>query len=190
MGKIIYETGRKYGRLYVIGHRGFASDGKAAWLCQCNCGKTTVVSGGSLRRGLTQSCGCLQKEKATVFATKHSMAGTWKGRTTSEYDAYRNARARCNNPKSDRYRYYGGRGVKFLFASFGQFFAELGLRPKGTTVDRKDNNGHYKPGNVRWVTMEEQNKNKRAPNGKKISADVLDVPFLSFSVIPRRTTCS
>ena len=79
-----------------------------------------------------------------------------------EWRAYYGARARCLNKNVPRYSDYGGRGIKFLFKSFEQFFAELGPRPaRGYTVDREDNDGHYEPGNVRWATYSEQNKNQR-----------------------------
>jgi hypothetical protein len=66
------------------------------------------------------------------------------------------------------YQNYGGRGIKFLFTSFEQWFAELGHRPLGETIDRIDNDGHYEPGNVKWSTRSEQNSNQR-PRAKKVS---------------------
>ena len=47
--------------------------------------------------------------------------------------------------------------------AFEQFFAELGLRPEGKSVDRRNNDGNYEPGNVRWATDFEQNQNRRKP---------------------------
>jgi hypothetical protein len=84
-----------------------------------------------------------------------------KGRLAPEYRAYQGAKDRCTNPKNSGWKNYGGRGIKFKFASFEQFFAELGKRPKGKTLDRKDNEGNYELGNVRWATLEEQQRNKR-----------------------------
>jgi hypothetical protein len=59
------------------------------------------------------------------------------------------------------YTNYGGRGIQFLFDSFEQFYAEIGPRPAGLTLDRIHNDGHYEPGNVRWATRSEQNRNRR-----------------------------
>lgn len=56
-----------------------------------------------------------------------------------EYKAYNNAKQRCTNPNYKGWHNYGGRGIKFLFTNFEQFFAELGRRPKGKSLDRKDN---------------------------------------------------
>ena len=83
------------------------------------------------------------------------------GKRTPEYGSYRNAKERCNNPHNDAYPRYGGRGIKFLFTSFEQFYAEIGPRPKGLTLDRINNDGNYEPGNVQWATYLEQATNKR-----------------------------
>jgi hypothetical protein len=77
---------------------------------------------------------------------------------TPEYISYRNAKARCRDLHNP---YHGGRGIKFLFVSFEQFYAELGPRPEGKTLDRINNDGNYEPGNVRWATKSEQAKNRR-----------------------------
>jgi hypothetical protein len=81
-----------------------------------------------------------------------------------EYQVYRQARQRCENPKATNYKYYGGRGIKFLFDSFGQFIGEVGPRPPGNhasgrplySIHRINNDGHYEPGNIKWATDEEQ----------------------------------
>ncbi|HWY20028.1 MAG TPA: hypothetical protein VNX26_02345 [Candidatus Acidoferrum sp.] len=84
--------------------------------------------------------------------------GMWK---SPEYTAYTHAKQRCTNPRCVDWPDYGGRGIKFLFTSFEQFFAELGPRPEGLSLDRKNNDGNYEPGNVRWATASEQQKNQR-----------------------------
>ena len=81
--------------------------------------------------------------------------------TTPEYRAYIGAKVRCTNPKNLVWKHYGGRGIRFKFTSFEQFFAELGYRPKGKSLDRKNNNGHYELGNVKWSTKSEQDRNRR-----------------------------
>lgn len=58
------EIGKRYGRLIILGRAGMNRHGQRLWLCRCECGKELKVLGGSLRRGATQSCGCLQKERA------------------------------------------------------------------------------------------------------------------------------
>lgn len=84
----------------------------------------------------------------------------WKSKTP-EYRAYIDAKRRCNNPNSCRYYTHGGRGIKFLFKSFDEFFAAVGPRPEGLTLDRIDNDGHYEAGNLRWATPSQQVSNRR-----------------------------
>jgi hypothetical protein len=81
---------------------------------------------------------------------------------TPEYAAWSHARQRCMNPNDSGWEWYGGRGIKFLFTSFAHFLAEIGPRPTPQhSLDRKDNDGNYEPGNVRWATLEEQANNQR-----------------------------
>jgi hypothetical protein len=96
-------------------------------------------------------------------ATTHGCASG--NRVTVELKAYYHAKERCTNPNLKNWEDYGGRGIEFKFSSFEQFFAELGMKPKGMTLDRKDNNGNYEPGNVRWATWEQQRENQRKQRG-------------------------
>lgn len=93
---------------------------------------------------------------------KHGMKGS------SEYRAFYAARNRCNIRSDPGYKNYGGRGIKFKFKNFVEFFVELGKRPSQKhSLDRIDNDGHYEIGNVRWATISQQNTNRR--NGKYYS---------------------
>lgn len=83
-------------------------------------------------------------------------------RDNPEYSAYKNAKARCNNPKHDKYPYYGGRGIQFRFSSFEEWFSELGPRPSlDHQQDRINTDGHYEKGNMKWSTRSEQMTNRR-----------------------------
>ena len=69
---------------------------------------------------------------------------------------------RCNNPKNPSYKHYGGRGIKVSYKSFAVFMEDVGKRPSPLySIDRIDNNGDYKQGNVKWSTMKEQQNNRR-----------------------------
>jgi hypothetical protein len=85
----------------------------------------------------------------------------------AEHSAYHTAKQRCTNPKHPYYARYGGRGIEFRFASFGEFIATIGHRPSPQhELDREDNNGHYEAGNVRWVTgsLSAANRTSSTPN--------------------------
>jgi hypothetical protein len=94
---------------------------------------------------------------------KHGQAGTAR---SAEYRAYQDAKKRCNTVTDKHYDLYGGRGIEFRFASFQDFFKELGPRPDGLELDRIDNDGHYEVGNVRWTDRETQVLNSRHPKAK------------------------
>lgn len=65
-------------------------------------------------------------------------------------------------PGDKNYEDYAGRGIKFLFKNFDQFYAELGVKPAPELLlDRINNDGNYEPGNVRWATPHKSNENKR-----------------------------
>src|SRR5579859_591610 len=75
---------------------------------------------------------------------------------TPEYRAFCEAKYRCTNSKSSKWKDYGGRGIRFLFLDFKQFLSEIGNKPTPQhSLDRKDNDGDYAPGNVRWATKAE-----------------------------------
>jgi hypothetical protein len=76
--------------------------------------------------------------------------------------AFHNAKNRCKDEPGPCWSAYAGRGIKFLFTSFENFFMELGPRPSPEhSVDRISPNGNYEVGNVRWAEKNVQAHNKR-----------------------------
>jgi hypothetical protein len=154
--------GQQFGRLVVTGRAENAKRGFAQWHCRCSCGNHVVVRGAQLRGGRSKSCGCLRKEVVAEIGRSQARHGHAKGnRRSPTLQSYDGAKRRCQNPNDKNYADYGARGVKFLYASFEEFFADLGERPPGLTLERTDNHGHYERGNARWATRTEQNNNTR-----------------------------
>ena len=82
-----------------------------------------------------------------------------------EYDSWRSMRARCLNPNVWNYHNYGGKGIKVCkrwLYSFAYFLFDMGVRPVGTTLDRKESKGNYTLSNCRWATPKQQALNRRS----------------------------
>ena len=82
---------------------------------------------------------------------------------TPTYHSWHGMLDRCRNPNHIKYKHYGGRGITVcdLWLKFENFFADMGEKPKGLTLDRKDNDGNYELNNCRWITQKEQCRNMR-----------------------------
>jgi hypothetical protein len=157
MGRSIQNlNGQQFGRLTVLGFCGVIPCGQVdcrIWLTKCSCGNFVMLNYTSLIRGLTKSCGCLHKDIVT---------DTLRNAHLAEYSSYSCAKTRCRNANVKHYKHYGGRGIEFRFASFEEFFNELGERPTADhSLNRIDNDGHYEKGNVEWATTAEQMNNRQ-----------------------------
>lgn len=166
-------VGQKINRLTVLRVAGKTKHRHTTFECLCDCGNTVVVQGSLLARGITKSCGCLQKEKAAKINYKHG------GGRTRLYKIWANMKTRCNNPRSPRYADYGGRGIFIcdewqLFGSFQSWAMANGYRDD-LTIDRIDNNKGYCPENCRWVTQKVQCNNKRNNNLLTYNGETLTI---------------
>jgi AP2 domain. len=169
MGKFIDLSGKRFGRLFVIGRA--PNKGKdTVWLCRCDCGTEKVVRGNDIKRGKIESCGCLHSEMLIKRNYVHGHSA--KGKFTYEYHSWASMIQRCENEKRNNFKYYGGRGIKVCDRwknSFENFLEDMGPRPsKNHTLDRIDVNGNYEPSNCRWVDKSNQSRNQRVRSDNRL----------------------
>lgn len=150
--------GRRFGLLKVVS-RNRKKTGGEYWDCRCKCGNTKTVLASNLLTLKTQSCGCLQKQRASEATRTHGesktrLYGIWKG-----------MRNRCYNPNVRSYKDYGGRGIVVCqewqeYEGFRKWALENGYDDT-LTIERKNCDGNYEPTNCEWIPLPEQGKNTR-----------------------------
>lgn len=166
MGKFQDLTGMKFGRLVVLGlaYKKPRKNGGYMyyWRCRCECGNIKIVRGECLKIGNTKSCGCLRLQILEESRTKHGLC------KTNAFYVWYGAKNRCYNPNATGYENYGGRGITMYepwindFAAFYEYVSQLEhFGEAGYSLDRIENDENYEPGNLRWATRAEQNRNQR-----------------------------
>lgn len=151
-------TGQKFGMLTVI-DLAYIRNNRSYWNLKCECGNTVTKLIKKVNALKYSSCGCTFKEgqsntMKTHGMSRHPVHAVW----SSMLD-------RCRLPTHQAWHNYGARGIKVCEhwqESFENFWEDMGNSYEyGLSLDRKDVNGNYSKENCRWVTMKEQNRNRR-----------------------------
>ena len=155
-------VGKKFGKLHVMRRLPNLKRGsrnvRIRMLCECECGNRIVLPRYYLVRKGNPRIDCQSCDKPIKDSPF---------RFKVEYHTWMQMRQRCSNPLHVSYQNYGGRGIRVCerwddpTTGFRAFLSDVGQRPVGKTIDRRDVNGNYEPNNVRWATAKEQAANKR-----------------------------
>jgi hypothetical protein len=142
------------------------------FLVRCACGAERESDASSVKTGRSKSCGCLSAETTALRNAASAQHGHKRaGIASRTYKSWEAMRARCEEPSNRSFRFYGARGIRVCseWQSFAQFLADMGERPAGTTLDRREVNGNYEKANCRWADSKTQGReNKRC---LKLDAD-------------------
>ncbi len=178
-------AGERFGELVVVRYVGVVRQHSPSVECICDCGGTTIAEASRLRRGVKLDCGL------SVHWPSYRGGHARSGNRHPLYNTWLGMRQRCFNPNYQDYRRWGGRGITICWGwrgpeGFQHFVVDMGERPRGTSIDRRNNDGHYScghcpeclregwPANCHWATVEEQQHNKH--DKRKLSPqDVLDI---------------
>lgn len=147
-------VGDRYGRLLVVALATAGRGGKSRVDVECVCGNSKCVYAAALiGKRPVMSCGCLAAELTSRRSRTHGLTHS------REWAAWHRIKIRCRSRED-----YIKKGVVVCprwAASFEAFLEDMGPIPADKpTIDRLDNSKGYEPGNCRWATMTEQNRNK------------------------------
>lgn len=163
MSRVKDLTGQVFSRLTVLRLSHIDAKQNAQWVCRCECGSESTVRGFQLTGGTTRSCGCLQREVASMCGNRPRPPSVRKVRSP-ERNAWVAMISRCTNPANKAYKDYGGRGITVSeeWGCYENFIRDMGSRPSSKhSIERINNDRGYSKENCKWATRAEQSRNHR-----------------------------
>lgn len=163
-------VGQRFGRL-VVEEILPSRPGKGSFRvrCRCDCGNTKITVKHYVTGGKTKSCGCARR-LAGLASTEEMHKDKDRRSLDPLYPRWSSMINRCTSPLNPAWPNYGGRGIKVCeewvedFWAYHRYIHEsLGPppSPECSTIDRIDNDGDYRPGNLRWASDAQQCGNTR-----------------------------
>lgn len=174
-GEVKDLTGNVYGELTVIEFAGRTTNlkqNKTVWTCQCSCGVTKNILAQSLTRGLTVSCGHINRKKSAERMRERST--THGASNENWFPSYIGIIARTTKPKDKNYKYYHEKHPEITkwieeewIGNPWAFFKEVGEKKHAhDSIHRIDNHKGYVKGNIRWENNTIQTINRDIESGK------------------------
>jgi hypothetical protein len=193
--------GQRFENLIVESYAGNNNQGNSLWNCRCDCGTLHIIRGADLKSGASKTCGDSKNcEYAFIFASsrakKHGLSNT------KQYHCWNDFIKRCYDPDCPAFSKYGGRIIDGILVpitvydpwreNFQAFYnyiefdsrmpetlAQFKARNPGkqAVIDRINNDGNYEPNNIRWVTYQESNQNKRNNTLNPIMVNIIQIEF-------------
>jgi hypothetical protein len=159
-GKKHYKNiaGKRFGRWTVLS---LASHSPVKWLCECSCAAKTqrTVRSLGLLFGGSKSCGCLSRELSAKRCANRTKHGMWRA---SEFHTWQSMLSKCSNPQCNRYIGNKVSVCKRWRASFLNFLKDMGHRPKGHCLGRRNQKMGFSPRNCVWETLSQKQKRAMA----------------------------